>query len=112
MRFEAVFPFLEKKRALFWGEVTKAKGSANFFQRLINIGTLEVVPFFLEDIGSIDLPYTYYFEDLASYIEKLVYYFKTKPEALANVRPFVAKPKGQRYQDDSPNDQQHGSAGI
>lgn len=97
IRFEAVFPNLEKRRALFWSEVTKAKGTAkNFLWRMINVGTVEVMPF-VSEVENIELPYSYYFEDIASFIDKLVFLRKSKSEDLDKVRPFVPRPKGKRY---------------
>ena len=97
MRFEAVFPVMEKRRALYWTEVTKAKGVApNFLWRMMNVGTVEVMPF-VSDLENLELTYAHYFEDLASYIDKLVFLRKSNSSEIANVRPFVARPYGKRY---------------
>ncbi|NMC63721.1 MAG: hypothetical protein GYA55_11215, partial [SAR324 cluster bacterium] len=45
----------------------------------------------------ITIPYVYYFGDLASYIDKIIYLEKAKPEEIATLRPFVPKPRGERY---------------
>ena len=101
VRFDAVFPFMEKKRGLFWGEVTKTKGESNPALRAFNIGTVHILPFAAEH-ADIRIPYTWYFEDLSSYIDKLLHTYKTKPQEMAAIRPFVAKPKGKRYVQEGP----------
>ncbi|RIL11223.1 MAG: hypothetical protein DCC75_02785 [Proteobacteria bacterium] len=98
VRFEAVFPVTEKRRALFWREVTKTRGVASsVIWRLINIGAVEVSPLVAEYGGSIILPYAHYFEDLAAYMDKIIHATKFNPEQIKEIRPFVTKPKGQRY---------------
>lgn len=98
VRFEAVFPVTEKRRAILWSAVVKTRGIApNFLWRLINIGTLEVSPHETEKGGSVAFPYVTYFEDLASYIEKIVFTVRSAPQEPLSIRAFVAKPKGKRY---------------
>ena len=98
VRFEAVFPVTEKKRTLMWKEVAKTRGVAsNFIWRLVKIGELEIVPKVIEGDGEMTIPYAYYFEDLASYIDKIVYLSQHEPEKLEEVKAFVTKPKGKRY---------------
>lgn len=101
VRFDAVFPFMEKKRSLFWGEVTKTKGESNPALRAFNIGTVHILPFAAEH-ADIRIHYTWYFEDLSSYIDKLLHTYKKRPEEMAAIRPFVAKPKGKRYTQSGP----------
>ncbi|MEZ4755171.1 MAG: hypothetical protein R3A13_12880, partial [Bdellovibrionota bacterium] len=73
VRFEAIFPVTEKKRTLMWKEVAKTRGAASsFLWRLVKIGELEIVPKVIEGDGEMNVPYTFYFEDLASYIDKIV----------------------------------------
>ena len=101
IRFEVVSPFFTTKRALFWGEALKAKAYApNILFRWLNIGTIDVEPQLAEneDVRVTDV---YYFEDLANYIDKIVFTFKNAPAEIANFKPFVAKPKGQRYNEDT-----------
>lgn len=101
IRFEAVFPITEKRRALFWSNVVKTRGVApNVFFRAANIGTVEVSPLLVEKIGGIDLYYTYYFEDVANYMDKIIHFCKNHPERVHELRPFITKPKGQRYPQD------------
>ena len=97
VRFEAVFPVTEKKRTLMWKEVAKTRGVAsNFIWRLIKIGELEIVPKVIEGDGEMMIPYAFYFEDLASYVDKIVYLSQHEPEKLESMRAFIAKPKGKR----------------
>ncbi len=96
MRFEMVSPFFQSKRSLFWSEALKAKGYApNFFYRIHRIGTLEVAPHMSEheDVIVTDVAY---FEDIANYIDKILFTFKNKPEEISLLKPFIAKPRGQR----------------
>ncbi len=97
IRFDVVSPFFVTKRALFWNEALKAKAYAsNIFFRSFKIGTIVVEPQLAEheDVRVTDV---YYFEDLANYIDKILFTFKNKPEDIASIKPFVAKEKGQRY---------------
>jgi len=45
----------------------------------------------MEDVRITDV---YYFEDLANYIDKILFTFKNTPAEVANLKPFVPKPKG------------------
>ncbi len=46
-----------------------------------------------EDVRVTDV---YYFEDLANYIDKILFTFKNTPGDIAAIKPFVPHPKGQR----------------
>lgn len=96
IRFDVVSPFFVTKRALFWNEALKAKAYAsNMFFRSLKIGNIEIEPQLAEgeDVRITDV---YYFEDLANYIDKILFTFKNKPAEIAAVKPFVPKAKGQR----------------
>lgn len=96
IRFDVVSPFFTSKRALFWNEALKAKAYAsNIFFRSFKIGTIDVEPQLAEheDVRVTDV---YYFEDLANYIDKILFTFKNKPEEIASIKPFIPKAKGQR----------------
>ncbi|MCB0318776.1 MAG: hypothetical protein KDD56_08460 [Bdellovibrionales bacterium] len=98
VRFEAIFPVTEKRRTLMWKEVAKTRGSAgSFIWRLFNIGELEIVPKLIESEGEMNLPFVFYFEDLASYIDKIVYVSQNETFKLQEIRPFIARPKGSRF---------------
>lgn len=97
VRFEPFWGLFRRRRALFWKEVAKSKAFApNLLFRLFKVGTVEVRPSFAND-EDIKVPGVYYFEDLANYLDKILHLQKNKPEDLGSLRPFVAKPKGQRY---------------
>lgn len=96
IRFDVVSPFFITKRALFWNEALKAKAYApNFLFRSLNIGTIDVAPQVSEgeDVRVTDV---YYFEDLANYIDKILFTFKNAPADIAAMKPFVPKKKGER----------------
>lgn len=96
IRFDVVSPFFTTKRALFWNEALKAKAYApNVFMRMFKIGTIDVEPLLAEgeDVRVTDV---YYFEDLANYIDKILFTFKNSPTEIATLKPFVPKEKGQR----------------
>ncbi len=96
MRVTPVSPFFQAKRSLFWNEALKAKGYApNILYRFLGIGTVEVAPHMdqHEDIIITDCAY---FEDIANYIDKILYTFKQTPSAIADLKPFIPKRRGQR----------------
>ena len=97
VRFGFVFPFFTVKRALFWNEVLKAKAAPpNIIYRILGICTLKIRPEGTDE-EDISIPYSTYGEDLVNYLDKILYYFKNKPEEMSTLRPFVAAPKGNRY---------------
>lgn len=97
IRVEPAFPWFEKRRSLFWNEVTKAKAYApTIAHRFLNVGTVSVMPF-AANYEDIRVPATYYFDDIANYIDKIIFLHKNRPEELNELRPFVLKPKGKRH---------------
>lgn len=97
VRLEFSLPGFTKKRALFWNEVTKTKAYApNLLFRFLKVGTLSLHPMLIPD-EDITVNYVYYYDDIANYIDKILYLQKNKPEEITFLRPFVAKPKGKRY---------------
>ncbi len=96
VRFEKVTPFALSKRALFWNEVLKAKAfEPNLLLKSYNVGTLIVEPQ-VQTEENIVIPHVEYAEDLANYIDKLLYLFKNDLTSIASVKPFVPKPRGHR----------------
>ena len=96
IRFDVVSPFFQTKRALFWNEALKAKGFAsNMFYRSLGIGTVEVQPH-LSDHESVKVSDVHLFEDIANYIDKIIYTFNNQRSEVANLKPFIPKPRGQR----------------
>ena len=61
------------------------------------MGTLKFESEFGYGSEDIRMPYTWYYEDLANYVEKILHLNKTKPDEIAKLHLFVPKPKGQRY---------------
>jgi hypothetical protein len=45
----------------------------------------------------IQLKDVYYYRDLGNYIDKILFTYKQKPADITNIRPFVPKPRGERY---------------
>ena len=79
IRFEAVTPILKTKRALFWGEALKAKAFApNFFARSLGIGQVVIEPQ-LADSENVIIKNVTYYNDLANYIDKILFTFKNRP---------------------------------
>lgn len=96
IRFEQSTPFVTTKRTLFWNEVLKAKAYApNLLYRMFRIGIVEIEPNNVEH-EDVTIHNVRYFEDLANYIDKILFTFKNKPGDLGDLRPFVPKPRGQR----------------
>lgn len=95
-RIDVVSPFFVTSRALFWTEALKAKGYApNIIWRILNIGTVEVQPHMDQHEG-VRITDVDFFEDLANYIDKILYLVKNNPGDIASIRPFVPKPAGSR----------------
>lgn len=96
IRFEVMTPFFTTKRALFWNEALKAKGYfPNILTKILQLGNLRVEPHLSEheDVLVREIAYA---EDLANYVDKILFTFKTKPDEIDTIKPFVAKPRGQR----------------
>jgi hypothetical protein len=101
IRFEAITPFTKTKRALFWNEAMKVKAfSANLFKRLLRMGNVVVEPqisgsenVIISDIGM--------YEDVANFIDKILFTFKNQPQEMNLIHQFVPKPKGQRGNQDN-----------
>ena len=96
IRFDVVSPFFRTKRALFWNEVLKTKAYApDMFFRLFKVGVITVEPL-MSDHEDVTIPHVYYFEDLANYIDKILYTFKNKPDDIKSIKSFIPMPKGKR----------------
>jgi len=97
VRFEPVFPIFFKKRNLFWANVLKSKAvSTNYLLRMLKIGTVVISPIF-GDEEDIHCKYSYYYEDLTNYVDKILFLSKHSPNELQTMREFILKPKGARY---------------
>lgn len=96
IRFEVMTPFFTTKRALFWNEALKAKGYApNIVWKMLTIGKVRVEPQLAEgeDVLVHDV---FMYDDIANYIDKILFTFKNKPAEVCLIKPFVPKPKGER----------------
>ena len=45
----------------------------------------------------IELTDIFLYRDLGNYIDKILFTYKQMPKEVADIHPFVPKPKGQRY---------------
>lgn len=96
MRFERISPFMVAKRALFWNEVLKAKAyEPNLLLKSYNIGTLIIEPQ-VQTEENVIIAQVSYAQDLANYIDKILFTFKNTPADITKIKPFVPKPKGER----------------
>ena len=50
-----------------------------------------------ESIDDIELRDVHYYRDLGNYIDKILFTYKQKPREVSEIRPFVLKPRGERY---------------
>jgi hypothetical protein len=108
VRFEPTTLFATNPRSLAWDEVVKIKTyPSNFILKQMAIGNVVVharTPGRPDDRGGgeitaddIQLEDVYYYRDLGNYIDKILFTYKQKPAEIANIRPFVPKPRGERY---------------
>lgn len=98
IRFEPTFPFRERMRSLFWDEVEKTKTFRKNYllEGLFKIGSITIHPKSNAEYDDIQLNYLTYHEDLANYIDKILYIFRNHPSELKTMQPFIPMPKGQR----------------
>lgn len=108
MRFEPTTFFATNSRALIWDEVVKVKTRPpNFIWKQLMIGNIIVharSTIHIDDGGpnvatvdDIELKDVYYYKDLGNYIDKILFTYKQKPKEMETIRPFIAKPRGERY---------------
>jgi hypothetical protein len=112
VRFTATTPFATNARSLSWDDAVKVKTfPPNFIMKIFRVGNVVIhshstfvhtheTPTGRENAVSnddIDLDFVYYYRDLGNYLDKIIYLIKHSPAELAELRPFVPKPKGQRY---------------
>ncbi|MGA3291602.1 MAG: hypothetical protein ABSC49_00435 [Candidatus Microgenomates bacterium] len=108
MRFEPTTLFATNPRSLTWDEVVKVKTyPPNAIWKQLAIGNVVVhartparpnehIPGEV-DADDIELKDVYYYKDLGNYIDKILFTYKQKPKEMEAIRPFVPKPKGERY---------------
>lgn len=96
IRFDPFSPFVTAKRALFWNEALKAKAyNPSLLMRFFKVGIVQVEPH-LADHENVVVRDIYMFEDVANYIDKILFIFKNKPDDIVNIKPFVFKARGER----------------
>jgi len=96
MRFDVTTPFFTTKRALFWNEVLKAKAYApNIILKSLNIGEVVLEPIAATE-ESICISNVSFYEDIANYIDKILYTTKNKLQEMDTFKPFIFKSKGHR----------------
>ena len=98
VRFEGAVPQWQSQRSLFWSDVVKTRTLApSFLLKMLNVGSVEVLPNFAVEGQNILVTHAYMFGDLGAYLDKVVFTFRNSPGEMTNIRAFVPKPKGQRY---------------
>lgn len=108
VRFEPTTFFATNIRTLSWDEVVKVKTySPNLFWKQIAIGTVVIharTTLRVDEpksenitVDDIELKDIYLYKDLGNYIDKILFTYKRRPKEVAEIHPFVPKPRGQRY---------------
>ncbi|WKZ25393.1 MAG: hypothetical protein QY322_03325 [bacterium] len=109
VRFDPTTFFATNIRTLSWDEAVKVKTfSPNMLWKQLKIGTVilharTTVKTVDEEVrhtlsaDDIELNDIYLYRDLGNYIDKILFTYKQMPKEVADIRPFIEKPKGQRY---------------
>jgi hypothetical protein len=108
VRFDPTTFFATNIRSLSWDEAVKVKTySPNLLWKQLKIGTVIVharttVKTSDENqshtsADDIELNDIYLYRDLGNYIDKILFTYKQMPAGVAEIRPFVPKPRGERY---------------
>jgi len=96
VRIDQTTPFTVGKRALFWNEVLKAKAyEPNVFLKSRTIGSLSLEPQ-AQTEEEILIHHVAYAQDLANYIDKILFTYKNDPISIQTFKSFIPKPRGQR----------------
>jgi hypothetical protein len=109
VRFDPTTFFATNIRSLSWDEAVKVKTFApNMLWKQLKIGTVVIhartsVKTITEESNhsvaadDIEINDVYLYRDLGNYIDKILFTYKQMPSGMGEIRPFVEKPKGQRY---------------
>jgi len=108
VRFEPTTLFATNIRTLSWDEVVKVKTYVpNMLWKQLAIGNISIharsTTSVLNEtdpvlsVDDIEIKDVYYYRDLCNYIDKILYTYKQKPKEMNEIRPFVLRPKGERY---------------
>lgn len=98
VRFAPTTPFYTSTRSIFWDYATKLRTYYKYpvIQPLLKVGSITInAKETVED--DLEINHVTFHHDLANYIDKIIYTFHNKPEELSNIRPFIPKPRGERY---------------
>jgi uncharacterized membrane protein len=109
VRFEPTTLFATNSRTLTWDEVVKVKTyPPNVIWKQLAIGnvvvhartsirTAEDTPMGTVTADDIEIRDVFYYRDLGNYIDKILFTYKQMPSDIQAMRPFVPRPRGQRY---------------
>lgn len=111
VRFEPTTLVATNSRSIAWDEVVKVKTfPPNFLWKEMAIGNVSVhsrssmrdyLPddkkFYDVSVDDIELRDVYLYKDMGNYIDKILFTYKQRPKEMDTIRPFVPKPKGERY---------------
>jgi len=109
VRFDPTTFFATNIRSLSWDEAVKVKTFApNMLWKQLKIGTVivhartTVKTIDQEENNSvaaddIELNDIFLYRDLGNYIDKILFTYKQMPAGVADIHPFVPKPRGERY---------------
>jgi hypothetical protein len=109
VRFEPTTLVATNPRSLSWDEVVKVKTyPPNMIWKQMAIGnvvihartsirTAEDTPSGTVTADDIEINDVYFYKDLGNYIDKILFTYKQRPKEMDEIRPFIAKPKGERY---------------
>lgn len=109
VRFEPTTLVATNSRSLSWDEAVKVKTyPPNFIWKQLAIGnvtvharttirTAEDTPKDTVSADDIELKDVYFYRDLGNYIDKILFIYKQKSGEVSELRPFVPRPRGQRY---------------
>jgi hypothetical protein len=109
VHFEPTTLVATNPRSLTWDEVVKVKTyPPNFIWKQMAIGTVEIharstfktygeTPLGTVTADDIEINDIYFYKDLGNYIDKILFIYKQRPKEMDDIRPFISKPKGERY---------------
>lgn len=109
VRFEPTTLFATNSRTLAWDEIVKIKTyPPNFFWKQMAIGTVAIhgrtsirtvedIERGTSTVDDIEIQNVYLYRDLGNYLDKILFTFKQRPDDMSRIRPFIPRPKGQRY---------------
>lgn len=111
VRFEPTTLVATNSRSIAWDEVVKVKTfPPNMLWKELAIGNVSVhsrssmrdyLPdekkFYDVSVDDIELRDVYLYKDMGNYIDKILFTYKQRPKEMDTIRPFIPKPKGERY---------------